>query len=303
VLEHLILKINMVIVGEMPHFLPETKAIREAEWKVAPIPPDLLDRRVEITMTQHFLRSYSKLLIQTCHRCGIHAMGGMAAQIPIKNDPEANAIALAKVRADKEREAGDGHDGTWVAHPGLVPLAMEIFDKYMPTPNQIHRLLPDVHVSAEDLLRVPEGRITAKGLQGNISAALRYTESWLSGQGSVPLFHLMEDAATAEISRAQLWQWINYPNYPKGVLEDGRKITIEMFREGLARELEIIHAEVGPEQFVALKFKEAAALLDRLVCLWKRMANLMNVKFMRLVEAAFASPSAICNNQPREVLL
>ncbi|HYY15847.1 MAG TPA: malate synthase A, partial [Gammaproteobacteria bacterium] len=195
-------------------------------------PEFVLPDRGEITMTQHFLRSYSKLLIQTCHRRGIHAMGGMAAQIPIKNDPEANAIALAKVRADKEREAGDGHDGTWVAHPGLVPLAMEIFDKHMPAPNQIHRLLQDVHVSAEDLLRVPEGRITAKGLQGNISAALRYTESWLGGQGSVPLFHLMEDAATAEISRAQLWQWINYP---RGVLEDGRKITIEMFREGLAR--------------------------------------------------------------------
>jgi malate synthase len=225
-------------------------------------PEFVLPDRGEITMTKHFLRSYSKLLIQTCHRRGIHAMGGMAAQIPIKNDPEANAIALAKVRADKEREAGDGHDGTWVAHPGLVPLAMEIFDKHMPTPNQIHRLLQDVHVSAEDLLRVPEGRITAKGLQSNISAALRYTESWLGGQGSVPLFHLMEDAATAEISRAQLWQWINYP---QGVLEDGRKITIEMFREGLARELEVIHAEVGPEQFVALKFNEAAALLDRLV--------------------------------------
>ncbi len=224
-------------------------------------PEFVLPDRSELTMTQHFLHSYSRLLIKTCHRHGIHAMGGMAAQIPIKNDPEANEIALSKVRADKEREAKDGHDGTWVAHPGLVPIAMEIFDKYMPTPNQIHRLLEEVQITVGDLLRVPEGKITAKGLAGNISAALRYTESWLGGQGSVPLFNLMEDVATAEISRAQLWQWIRYP---KGVLDDGRKVTIEFFREGLGLELLKLREELG-ERFEARKFNEAAVLLNKLV--------------------------------------
>jgi malate synthase len=213
-------------------------------------------------MTQHFLHSYSKLLIQTCHRRGIHAMGGMAAQIPIKEDELANETALAKVRADKEREVTDGHDGTWVAHPLLVPLAKKVFDEHMLGPNQIANLRDDVQVGAGDLLHVPEGTITVDGIQHNVSSALRYTESWLSGRGAVPIANLMEDAATAEISRAQLWQWIRYP---KGALADGRKVTVELFREAVAKELAQIKTEIGEQQFANRKFKDAAGLLDKLV--------------------------------------
>ena len=225
-------------------------------------PDFVLPDRAQLTMNQHFLRAYSQLLVQTCHRRGIHAMGGMAAQIPIKEDELANEAALAKVRADKEREVKDGHDGTWVAHPLLVSVAREVFDRYMPTPNQIHNLRPDVHVTAADLLQMPEGTITMGGLRHNVSSALRYTESWLSGRGAVPIAHLMEDAATAEISRAQLWQWIRYP---KGVLDDGRKVTVEVFRESLARELRQVRDELGEQQFGARKFNEAAKLLEKLV--------------------------------------
>ncbi|MBI4005463.1 MAG: malate synthase A, partial [Gammaproteobacteria bacterium] len=194
-------------------------------------PEFVLPERSQITMGTHFMNAYSELLIKTCHRRGIHAMGGMAAQIPIKGDQELNEKAMAKVHADKEREAKNGHDGTWVGHPGLVSVAMEVFDKYMPRPNQIDNKRDDVQVTQADLLKVPEGTITRAGFEGNINAALRYTESWLGGQGCVPIFHLMEDAATAEIARAQIWQWIRYP---KGVLDNGKKITIEMFREALA---------------------------------------------------------------------
>src|SRR4030095_11002409 len=158
--------------------------------------------RQQVTMTTHFLRSYSRLLIKTCHRRGAHAMGGMAAQIPIKNDPAANEAALAKVRADKEREAGDGHDGTWVAHPGLVPLALEVFNQYMTGPNQLTVLREDVHVGAADLLRVPEGAITETGLRNNVSVALQYLAAWLGGLGCGPVNNLMEDAATGEVLRA-----------------------------------------------------------------------------------------------------
>ena len=176
----------------------------------------VLPDRQQVTMASHFLRSYSLLVIRTCHRRGAFAMGGMAAQIPIKNDPLANEAALAKVRADKEREAGDGHDGTWVAHPGLVPLALEVFNQYMTGPNQLARLREDVHVGATDLLRVPEGTITETGLLNNVSVGLQYLAAWLGGLGCVPINNLMEDAATAEISRAQLWQWVHHPT---GVLE------------------------------------------------------------------------------------
>src|SRR5262249_16654879 len=153
---------------------------------------------------------YSRLLIETCHRRGAHAMGGMAAQIPIKNDPLANQLAMEKVRQDKEREAGDGHEGTWVAHPGLVGLATEGFDAHMLGPNQINRRTPQLHITAQDLLAVPEGPITPEGLRTNVAVGLRYLESWLRGNGCVPIFNLMEDAATAEISRAQIWQWIRH---------------------------------------------------------------------------------------------
>jgi malate synthase len=189
-------------------------------------------------------------------------MGGMAAQIPIKSDPEANAAALDKVRADKEREAGDGHDGTWVAHPGLVPVAMEVFDKHMPGPNQLDRLREDVSVSATDLLAVPSGRITESGLRNNVSVGVQYLEAWLGGLGCVPLYNLMEDAATAEIARAQLWQWIHHPG---GVLDDGRQVSAAFFRQVLDQELVKIRQEVGATRFDVGRFPLAADLLDKIV--------------------------------------
>ena len=224
-------------------------------------PDYLLPDRSRVTMTTHFLRSYSQLCIRTCHRRGAFAMGGMAAQIPIKNDPEANAAALAKVRADKEREAGDGHDGTWVAHPALVPIAMEVFDRVMPTPNQLHRLREDVEVGAADLLRIPDGSITEAGLRNNVSVALQYMAAWISGNGCVPINHLMEDAATAEISRAQVWQWIRHP---RGVLEDGRKVTATLFREVLADEQTRLRGALGADAYRVGHFDAAAGLLDRI---------------------------------------
>ena len=185
-------------------------------------PDFVLADRALVTMTTHFMNSYSLLAIKTCHKRGAHAIGGMAAQIPIKNDPEANEEALAKVRADKEREAGNGHDGTWVAHPGLVPIAVEAFDAVMPGPNQLDRLREDVDITAKDLLTfVPEGPITEDGLRLNISVGVQYLGAWLNGIGCVPINNLMEDAATAEISRSQVWQWIHSE---KGVLDDGRKV-------------------------------------------------------------------------------
>ncbi len=165
--------------------------------------------RALVTMTTHFMRSYSLLAIKTCHRRNIHAVGGMSAFIPVKNDPAANERAFAQVRADKEREANDGHDGTWVAHPGLVAVALEAFDAVMKTPNQIDRKREDVNVAAADLIKWPDGSITEAGLRTNISVAIQYIEAWLGGQGAVPIFNLMEDAATAEISRSQVWQWIH----------------------------------------------------------------------------------------------
>lgn len=237
-------------------------------------PDYVLPERAQLTMTQHFLRSYSQLLIQTCHRRGIHAMGGMAAQIPIKDDQIANAAALDKVRTDKEREVRDGHDGTWVAHPALVPVAREVFAKHMTGPNQIGDLRPDVTVEAADLLKLPEGTITIRGLMTNIAAALRYTESWISGKGAVPIFNLMEDAATAEISRAQIWQWIRHP---KGMLEDGRRITVEMFRESMTQELQSIRRQLGDAVYHSRKYKEAADLLDKMVT-GRRLPNFMTLE-------------------------
>jgi malate synthase len=224
-------------------------------------PEFTLPDRHQVTMATHFLRSYSQLVIKTCHRRGALAIGGMAAQIPIKGDPEANEAALAKVRADKEREAGDGHDGTWVAHPGLVPVAMEIFDKHMPGPNQLERLREDVEVTAADLLRVPEGQITEPGLRSNISVGIQYLAAWLGGNGCVPLYNLMEDAATAEIARAQIWQWIRHP---QGVLSDGRQVTYAMYEQLRDEELAKIREEVGEESFSTGNYREAAGLLDRI---------------------------------------
>jgi malate synthase len=216
--------------------------------------------RALVTMTSPFLRAYCRLLVKTCHRRNAHAMGGMAAQIPIKGDPAANAAAMAKVVADKEREANDGFDGTWVAHPGLVPVAKEVFDRIMPQANQVARKREDVRVEAAQLLDFqPQAPITEQGVRTNIAVSLQYIGSWLGGQGCVPINHLMEDAATAEISRSQLWQWIRSP---KGVLQDGRKVTLEMFRVLLAEELRKVTAMPGA---FGMKYDEAAWLLDRLV--------------------------------------
>jgi malate synthase len=195
-------------------------------------PDFVLPNRSIVTMEKHFLKSYVDLLIQTCHRRGIHAMGGMAAQIPIKNDPAANEVALEKVRQDKLREVRAGHDGTWVAHPGLMPLAKEVFDSHMKEANQIARRRDDERITSEDLLSVPEGEITEQGLRCNIDVGLQYLESWLRGSGCVPIYNLMEDAATAEICRSQVWQWVKH----RATLTDGRRISQEMVHQIVTEE-------------------------------------------------------------------
>lgn len=208
-------------------------------------PGVILPDRAQVTMTVPFMRAYTLHTIKTCHKRKALAIGGMAAQIPVKNDPAANEDAMNKVRADKEREARDGHDGTWVAHPALVPVAMEVFDRLMPTPNQVDKKRDDVNVTAADLLAVPEGTITEAGLRNNISVGVQYIAAWLNGSGAVPIFNLMEDAATAEIARAQVWQWIRHP---KGVLNDGRKVTEELVRSLLEEELTKIETNSGDER-------------------------------------------------------
>ncbi|WP_285765640.1 malate synthase A [Peribacillus sp. SI8-4] len=218
--------------------------------------------RMQVTMTVPNMRAYSLLAIKTCHRRNAPAIGGMAAQIPVKNDPVKNDEAFAKVRADKEREARDGHDGTWVAHPGMVSTAKEVFDLLVPKPNQIHRKREDVEVTARQLLEVPEGTITEAGLRTNINVGIQYIASWLSGRGAAPINNLMEDAATAEISRAQVWQWIRHP---KGILDDGRNIDETLFRQIKEEELASIRSEVGEEVFQTGKFTEATRLFEELI--------------------------------------
>ncbi len=220
----------------------------------------LLPDRGLVTMEQPFMRAYSQLAIKTCHRRNVHAMGGMAAQIPIKNDPEANRAAMEKVRADKLREVKDGHDGTWVAHPGLVPLAREIFDAHMKGPNQLDRKREDVKVSAAELLQVPTGARTEKGLRLNVDVGVRYLAAWLNGNGCVPIHNLMEDAATAEISRTQVWQWIRHG----AKLDDGRRITPELFRQVMADELARLRSSVGEGAWEGSRFEQAAQLFERL---------------------------------------
>lgn len=199
----------------------------------------VLPERGQVTMAQPFLTAYSQLLIKTCHRRGAHAMGGMAAQIPISSDTDANENALARVRADKLREVSAGHDGTWVAHPALIPLAREIFDAHMPSPNQHDVLREDVDVRAEDLLKPSRGTITAKGFEGNVEVCVRYLAAWLDGNGCVPIHWLMEDAATAEIARAQLWQWLHFdadPNQPGRQplhLDDGMPMDYALLERAL----------------------------------------------------------------------
>jgi malate synthase len=226
------------------------------------IPRYIFPDRAQVTMTTHFMRSYTLLCVKTCHKRNAHAMGGMAAQIPIKNDPVANKEALDRVRADKHREATDGHDGTWVAHPGLVSVAMEEFDAVMKGPNQIDRKREDVQATAADLLTVPEGTITEGGVRNNISVGLQYLESWFRGMGCVPINNLMEDAATTEIARSQLWQWIHHP---RGILNDGRKVTVELFRQLEEDELAKLRSALGEKEFASRKFDLASQILNEVV--------------------------------------
>ena len=224
-------------------------------------PDFVLPDRASVGMDRPFLHAYVQLVIRSCHRRGIHAMGGMAAQVPIKNDPAANAAALDKVRQDKLREVKAGHDGTWVAHPGLVPIALEAFDAGMPQANQIGRRLDDVAVPAADLLAVPPGEITERGLRTNVDVGIQYLEAWLRGTGCVPIYNLMEDAATAEISRTQVWQWVRHG----ARLADGRRVTPELVRAAIAEELEKISGLVGAAHFDASKFDLASRLFDQMM--------------------------------------
>jgi len=220
----------------------------------------LLPDRGTVTMERHFLKSYVDLLIKTCHRRGAHAMGGMAAQIPIRDDPAANEAAMARVRADKLREAHAGHDGTWIAHPGLAAIAREAFDAVMHGPNQLSIARADVNVGALDLLKVPEGEITEGGLRGCIRVGVQYLEAWLRGNGCVPLYHLMEDAATAEICRAQLWQWLRHG----ARTSDGQEITVARFDRLMTAELDRIHTEVGAARLSHGVFPTAARLFEQM---------------------------------------
>jgi malate synthase len=220
----------------------------------------LLPDRAQLVMSKAFLAAYSALLVKTCHRRGAFAMGGIAAQIPNRKDEEANRIAFARVAADKEREVRAGHDGTWVAHPDLVPLAKKIFDEFMPTPNQLYVNRDDVEVGRKELLEVHAGARTEAGFRDNIRVGVQYIEAWLGGRGAVPIYNLMEDVATAEIARAQIWQWLKFG----AKLEGGRKVTRAFFDTCLAEEMQRVKQEVGGEAFKTGRFKEAIALFKSL---------------------------------------
>jgi malate synthase len=246
-------------------------------------PAALLPDRAQVTMDRAFLDAYVRLLIQTCHRRGVHAMGGMAAQIPIKDDPAANEAAMARVRADKLREVRAGHDGTWVAHPALVPIARAVFDEHMPTPSQLHVLRDDVRVTAAELLAPHAGTRTEGGLRHNIRVAVQYLEAWLRGQGCVPIYHLMEDAATAEISRTQVWQWIAH----RAPLADGTIVTPDRLRAILEEELARVRGEVGEARFTSGRFAEARELFEGLV-LAPQLEEFLTLPAYRLLTQAAA---------------
>lgn len=240
----------------------------------------ILPDRSSITMESDFMRAYSKLVIETCHKRGIHAIGGMSPYIPIKNDPEANEKALEKVRQDKLREVKDGHDGTWVAHPGLVAIAKEIFDTYMSTPNQIHLQIIS-ETKQEDLLPALCGSITLEGMLTNIDVAIQYLAAWLTGNGCVPIHNLMEDAATAEICRSLLWQWVNSPS---AKLDNGQEITAELYRELVPIAMERIKKEVGAIKYDSEYIKQAVKLLNQLV-LQKEFTDFLTIPaYQQLIE-------------------
>jgi malate synthase len=224
-------------------------------------PTRVFPDRVQVGMTQPFMRAYSQLLIRTCHRRGVHAMGGMAAQIPRKDDPAANAAALAKVAADKLREANDGHDGTWVAHPGLIPSARAAFERVTTAPNQLERMREDVEVGAKDLLEPPTGTRSEAGLRLNVRVGIQYLEAWLGGNGCVPIEWLMEDAATAEISRAQVWQWRKHG----ATLDDGRVVDAPLIERVIAEELDVVRGQLGDARFEGGHFGLARRLFTELV--------------------------------------
>ncbi len=236
-------------------------------------PACVVPDRSSVGMDQPFLRAYSQLLIQTCHRRGAHAMGGMAAQIPIKDDEQRNQRALDRVRADKRREADDGHDGTWVAHPGLIPVARAEFDRVLRGPHQMDRLREDVRVEARDLLATPAGRVTEAGLRLNLSVGLAYLESWLRGQGCVPIRDLMEDAATAEISRAQVWQWVRHG----ARLDDGRAVDADLVHRMLTEELARARADASAAGQQDGRHDLAAWILARLITS-KDLADFLTVE-------------------------
>lgn len=217
----------------------------------------VLPDRNQVTMGTHFLKSYSELLVQTCHKRRAHAMGGMSAFIPVKDDEEANKKAFAAVKADKEREAANGHDGTWVAHPGLIPVAQEVFDRLMPKANQYETTRDDVKITAKDLLDVPKGSVSEAGVRSNINVAIQYTANWLDGRGAVPLFNLMEDAATAEISRSQLWQWLHHGTK----LDDGSTLSEERLLTLADEEMKAIEKQVGADAFGKVPYRRAKELV------------------------------------------
>lgn len=224
-------------------------------------PNFVVPNRDQVTMESPFMSAYSNLVVERCHKRGIHAIGGMAAQIPIKNNAEANDAALEKVRLDKMREVKNGHDGTWVAHPGLVNVAMEIFNEHMPTPNQIHIELAQLNITEKDLVEIPKGTVTEAGIRKNMNVGILYLESWLRGNGAVALYNLMEDAATAEISRTQLWQWLKN----EVMLDNGKRFNIELYLEIFEEEVEKIIHHVGEKNLHHTKFKLAIELFEKLV--------------------------------------
>ena len=238
----------------------------------------ILPDRSQVVMGEAFLGAYAALLVKTCHSRGAFAMGGMAAQIPIKNDPAANEAAFAKVRADKEREVRDGYDGTWVAHPDLVPVAREVFDRMMPEKNQVSRVRAHVRVLRDDLLKIHDGTKTEEGFRLNIRVGVQYIEAWLRGRGAVPIYNLMEDAATAEISRAQIWQWIRY----EAELDDGLIATAKFFERALQEEMERVKQEVGPENYAKGRFPEAIALF-RDISLAPEFVEFLTIPAYRLI--------------------
>jgi malate synthase len=243
-------------------------------------PEFVLPDRSQVTMDKAFLSAYVNLLIKTCHKRGAHAIGGMSAFIPIKNDEKANMVAFEKVKQDKEREVRAGHDGTWVAHPGLVAIAREVFDREMQGANQIHRLREDVEISQKELLSVPPGEITEKGLRTNISVGIQYLEAWLRGKGSVPLYNLMEDAATAEICRSQLWQWIKH----KARTSEGTPVTEFLIRKLMNQELDKLSERLGEKEFYAGQYQLSSELFGRMITAEEFPEFLTLVAYDHLIE-------------------